>query len=292
MRAPFALRYDVHMNTPTITSTAGVSCPRILYGTAWKKLDTERLVTTALQQGFRGIDTACQPRHYHEAGVGAGWVACQGQIPRSELYLQTKFTPPDGQDAQSIPYAPGERLPDQVRQSCEVSLRNLRTDYLDALLLHSPLGTMAQTLEAWQAMEGLVTAGVVRQLGICNCYRPRVLKELHERTQVKPAVVQNRFYADTDYDKSLRAFCREQGIIYQSFWTLTANPDLLASETILTLATRHAREPAQVLFRYLTQRGVVPLTGTTSVLHMRQDLDIFELELADEECREVDALLG
>jgi diketogulonate reductase-like aldo/keto reductase len=280
------------MHQSWITSSAGVRCPWIIYGTAWKKLDTERLVTLALQQGFRGIDTACQPRHYHEPGVGAALAACFGRIERSDVYLQTKFTPPAGQDSASIPYDPRAPLADQVLESCAASLRNLRTDYLDALLLHSPLGTLRQTLGAWRAMEALVAAGTVRQLGISNCYQLELLDELHQRAQIKPAVLQNRFYAQTDYDREIRAFCRKSGIIYQSFWTLTANPHLLNSATLTGLAARHACEPQQILFRYLTRREVVPLTGTTSEPHMRQDLAIFELELTEEECCAVDALLG
>jgi diketogulonate reductase-like aldo/keto reductase len=280
------------MNESWITSAAGVRCPGIIYGTAWKRLDTEHLVTLALQQGFRGIDTACQPRHYHEPGVGAALAACLAWIERSEVYLQTKFTPLAGQDPANIPYDQRAPLADQVIESCAVSLRNLRTDHLDALLLHSPLDNLRQTLEAWRAMEMLVAAGKVRQLGISNCYQPELLGELHQRAQVKPAVLQNRFYAETGYDREIRAFCREHRIIYQSFWTLTANSHLLTSATLAKLAARHACNPAQVLFRYLTQRDVVPLTGTTSEHHMRQDLSIFELKLADEECRAVDALLG
>jgi diketogulonate reductase-like aldo/keto reductase len=274
-----------------ITSRSGVDCPRIIYGTAWKKDDTERLVTLALDHGFRGIDTACQPRHYSEPGVGAAVGACRGTIARSQLYLQTKFTPLSGQDPARIPYDPRAALAEQVQQSCRASLANLQTDYIDALLLHSMLPSMGQTLEAWRAMESLVAQGTVRQLGISNCYGLSLLEQLEEAARVKPAVLQNRFYADTGYDGEIRSFCRSRGIIYQSFWTLTANPHLLASPTLTRLAAQRSWEPAQVLFRYLVQRDVVPLTGTRSERHMRQDLAIFELELTAEECRAVDALL-
>jgi diketogulonate reductase-like aldo/keto reductase len=104
--------------------------------------------------------------------------------------------------------------------------------------------------------------------------------------------VQNRFYRETNYDREIRAFCTEWQISYQSFWTLTANPHLLAHRDILTLAERHAASPAQILFRYLTQVGVTPLTGTTSELHMQQDLAIFDLTLAPGEVDRVSDLLG
>jgi diketogulonate reductase-like aldo/keto reductase len=280
-----------------IPSIAGVDVPRILYGTAWKKSDTEALVGAAIRLGFRGIDTACQPKHYHEAGVGAGVAAClrgdpgrSGTLARADLYLQTKFTPLPGQDPARIPYDPKSPLPDQVTQSFAVSLRNLRTDYVDGLLLHSPLPSARQTLEVWHAMEALVDDGGVRQLGISNCYRLEQLEALFESARIKPATVQNRFHADTGYDHEIRMFCRRHRLIYQSFWTLTANPQILAHRVVGALAARHRRTPAQILFRYLTQVDVVPLTGTRSAKHMREDLDIFEFELSESEREEMDAV--
>ena len=78
---------------------------QILYGTAWKQDDTERLVRRAVEAGFRGIDTACQPKHYNEAGVGAGLAACLGaRLKREQLYLQSKFTPLSGQEPRQVPY--------------------------------------------------------------------------------------------------------------------------------------------------------------------------------------------
>jgi diketogulonate reductase-like aldo/keto reductase len=279
-----------------VTSVAGVRSPRILYGTAWKKDETERLVRIAIQQGFRGIDTACQPKHYHEAGVGAGVShvlveqVSKGGLARKDLYLQTKFTSLSGQDPARIPYDPQAPLAEQVRQSFALSLRNLGTDYLDCLVLHSPLPSAKQTLEVWQTLESLVDALGVRQLGISNCYGIEQLEALYDSARFKPAVVQNRFYAESGYDCEIRSFCRRHGIIYQSFWTLTANPQVLAHRVVRELASKYGRTPAQILFRYLTQNDVVPLTGTRSETHMREDLAIFEFELADFEREVMDAL--
>ena len=265
---------------------------RIIYGTAWKKADTARLVTTAIQQGFRGIDTACQPRHYDEAGVGAGVAACLNEtLNRAELYLQTKFTSVSGQDPIGIPYDAKAPIAMQVAQSFAVSLRNLRISYLDCLVLHSPFPSAARTLEAWRAMESLVDEGGVRQLGISNCYSLEDLQALHASARTKPAVVQNRFYADTGYDREIRAFCSDRQIVYQSFWTLSANAQVLAHATVTGLAAKYRRTPAQILFRHLTQSGVVPLTGTRSEAHMREDLAIFDFELADRERDAIDAIM-
>ena len=278
----------MHDRIPSPTEPRG---PKILYGTAWKEAETEALVATAIRQGFRGIDTACQPKHYDEAGVGAGVVAClNAGLTRGDLFLQTKFTPFSGQDPTRIPYDPNVPLSDQVAQSFATSLRNLQTDYLDSFLLHSPLPSADQTTTVWQAMESLVDIGRVRQLGISNCYSLDQLKALYDGARVKPAVVQNRFHAESAYDQEIRAFCRTHRIAYQSFWTLTANPRGLVHDTITRLASIYGRTPAQILFRYLTQIDVVPLTGTRSEQHMREDLEIFEFELADGECAAVDAL--
>lgn len=269
-----------------LTSTAGVQVPRIIYGTAWKKSATQSLVVQALKHGFRGIDTACQPKHYEEPGVGA---ALKG-FPRQDLFLQTKYTPLSGHDPTRIPYNLQATITEQVAQSCAISLKNLRTDYIDSLVLHSPLPSAKQTQEAWRALETLVDSGTVRQIGISNCYQLSMLDSLYERARIKPAVVQNRFYADTRFDTNIRAWCRQRQVIYQSFWTLTANPKALASTTLVELAAKYQRTAPQILFRYLTQLDVVPLTGTTSDQHMQEDLAIFEFQLEPAELEDVTTL--
>jgi diketogulonate reductase-like aldo/keto reductase len=274
-----------------ITSIAGVRIPRIIYGTAWKKTDTRRLVEIAIREGFRGIDTACQPKHYDEAGVGAGVTACLNLgLARRDLYLQTKFTSVSGQDPRQVPYDSRASLSEQVAQSFAASLRNLQTDYLDCLILHSPMPTARQTWAVWHALESLVDAGGVRQLGISNCHTLADIEHLCRDSRIKPAIVQNRFHAETGYDREIRAFCSQQQIVYQTFWTLTANPHVLAHATMAALASTHKRTPPQILFCYLAQAGVVPLTGTRSERHMREDLSIIEFELTVAECRAVDKI--
>lgn len=276
---------------PSTIPASAIEMPPILYGTAWKKQRTAALVETAIRAGFRGVDTACQPKHYFEPGVGLGVAACLCDpglgLRREDLYIQTKYTPVDGQDPNNIPYDPKADLATQVEQSVAASLRNLQTPYLDCLVLHSPLHPWPNTLTVWAAMEAQVDAGHVRQLGISNCYRLDALTDLHQRARTKPVALQNRFYAVTGFDRALRAYCRAHDVKYQSFWTLTANPDLLAHPTIHALAATYHVAPAQILFRYLTQAGVVPLTGTTSVEHMREDLAIFAFELIPAECESV-----
>lgn len=261
----------------------------MLYGTAWKKENTARLVHEALDVGFRGVDTACQPKHYDEAGVGAGIAAFlgNGKATRSDLYIQTKFTSVDGQDPKRMPYDSKLPLREQVLQSCEVSRTNLGVDVLDCLVLHSPMRTQDQTLIVWSAFEELVAAGAVRTLGMSNCYDLPTLRAVWEHAQVKPAVLQNRFYRDTGYDVGLRQFCTQVGIKYQSFWTLTANPHLLNHETVTRVAARLQWTPAQAFLRCLTQIGIVPLIGATTPVHMAQDLAIFRGELSPTEIKSI-----
>lgn len=278
------------MSQPRYRETRdGIRMPRLLYGTAWKKERTAQWVTAALQQGFDGLDTACQPKHYDEAGVGAG-LAAAGR-PRAELYLQTKFTPLQAQDPARLPYDPSAGIAQQIAQSFAVSQRNLGSATLDALLLHTTLRDTREQQKAWQALEALVDAGQVGLIGISNCYEPELLQRLHAQARIKPAIVQNRFHAQNGYDGDIRAFCRSEGLVYQSFWTLSANPQLLGSATVLALAAAYARTPAQILFRYLIQREVVPLTGTTSALHLRESLAVFDFALEPDDCAAIDALL-
>jgi diketogulonate reductase-like aldo/keto reductase len=208
------------------------------------------------------------------------------------LFLQTKFTPISGQDPERVPYDPDAPAAQQVAQSFESSLKNLGTGYVDSLLLHSPVTPHNRLMDVWGAMEKIHRAGGARQLGISNCYDPALLRTLYADGSVKPAIVQNRFYRQSGYDADLRHFCATQGIIYQSFWTLTANPDILAGPAVRGFAQRYERTEAQVFFRYLSQIGIVPLTGTCSEQHMVEDLAIFDFKLSPEELAQIGQLLA
>ena len=269
-------------------SKLAAKMPKMLYGTAWKKERTSALVTTALEAGFRGIDTACQPRHYNEPGVGEGIAnALRSGIKREDLYIQSKFTPQSGQDPQSIPYNPKDRLAKQVSTSFACSLENLRIDSLDALVLHSPLQNWDDLQEVWAAMESFADQGLVRYLGISNCYSLEVLQKLHAWSRVKPQILQNRFYQETQYDKSLRKFCHDNLITYQSFWSLTANPHIVNSPLLSSIAERENIAKEQVFYLFLCQIGITPLNGTTSEEHMRDDLQALNQKLNQDDVAQI-----
>lgn len=276
-----------------LTTSAGVKMPRIIYGTAWKKDQTADLVVKAIQTGFRGIDTACQPKHYNEPQIGTALQRLKEHgIEREALFLQTKFTPLAGQDPRQVPYERNAPVELQIAQSFETSKNNLQTEYVDSLVLHSPMAPHTLLMKAWNAMEKIQKTGEARQLGISNCYNTDVIRSLYADADVKPAVVQNRFYQETGYDADLRHWCSEHEVIYQSFWTLTANPHILASNTVRTIARKYKKTQAQIFFRYLSLSGIVPLTGTTSEQHMREDLGIFDFELSSEDLYNVSLLLN
>ena len=275
-----------------VTTNAGVKMPGIIYGTAWKKERTAGLVSKAVMKGFRGIDTAGQPRHYNEALVGAALLELKEQgISREDIFLQTKFTSISGQDPDNLPYNPDAPLKEQVAQSFESSLKNLNTDHVDSLVLHSPVAPYSSMMKVWKAMEEIHQTGAARQLGISNCYDPTFLKEFHADVAVKPAVVQNRFYQQSGYDAALREWCSNNGVTYQSFWTLTANPHILRHPIVRDLAQKHGKTAPQIFFRYLTYVGIVPLTGTCSQQHMMEDLAIFDFELSATDQEQISQLL-
>lgn len=256
--------------------------PPLIYGTAWKKDRTKELVIQAVQAGFKGIDTACQPKHYNEAGVGEALTLLEQEgFRREELFLQTKFTPLSGQDPLNIPYDKKANLSTQVAQSFEVSKKNLQTHYIDSLVLHSPLSSFHDLTTVWEAMEEIVQRGEAKQLGISNIYDLKILKDLYAMSRIKPSVVQNRFYQESGYDKEIRSFCKENNIIYQSFWTLTANPHILQSAELIELSQKYNKNVIQLFFNYLHQIGITPLTGTTDMEHMRSDLESFDIVLDD-----------
>lgn len=268
----------------------GARVPTFFYGTAWKEADTRRLVRLALEAGFRAIDTANQRKHYHEVGVGEALreAFASGVVARDDLFMQTKFTHVGGQDDR-LPYDPQAPIAAQVRSSCASSLEHLGVDVIDSYVLHGPSsrdGLAPADLEAWATMEELQAAGSVRLLGVSNVTRAQ-LEALCARATSPPAFVQNRCYARTGWDRAVRALCREQGIVYQGFSLLTANQKELDRPAVRAIATRAGLTTNQVAFRFALQVGMIPLTGTTSAAHMREDLAVYgdEHALTDDEVR-------
>jgi len=140
-------------------------------------------------------------------------------------------------------------------------------------------------------MEEFVSCGQVGQIGISNCYDLNLLIYLYDIAKVKPKVVQNRFYADSNYDKEIRNFCKQRDITYQSFWSLTANPNILSSKEVQTLSEKYNKTSPQIFYKFLNELGITPLNGTTNKVHMLEDLDIDSFSLEKDEIDSLSKLL-
>ena len=269
--------------------------PRFLYGTAWKEDQTRRLTELALRQGFRGIDTANQRRHYHEAAVGQAIAAlvASGLVARDELFLQTKFTFRRGQDHR-LPYDPDAPISAQVEQSFARSLEHLGVEVIDSYLLHGPtqrVGLAKPDWEAWRAMEAIHESGRARLLGVSNVTLEQ-LQLLCRQARVRPRFVQNRCYAVRGWDRNVREFCAANRVVYQGFSLLTANRKALARPELAAIAQRHGRTVSQIVFRFALDIGMIPLTGTTNAEHMQADLEVFDFRLEPEEVERIEALVA
>ena len=264
-----------------------------LYGTAWKEDETARLVELALRQGFRGIDTANQRKHYHEAAVGQGIDAAEaaGVVNKEDLFLQTKFTFRRGQDSR-LPYDPKATIAQQVEQSFASSLEHLGVTSIDSYVLHGPTqaeGLAADDWGAWKAIEGLHDSFKAKAIGISNVSLEQ-LDLLCQKARVKPKWVQNRCYAVAGWDFWVRDYCRVNDIGYQGFSLLTANQPVLRHPEVLKLSKKYDRTPAQIVFRFAIDVGMTPLTGTTDPDHMSEDLAVTEFKLEPAEVEKIERL--
>ncbi|MBH0184578.1 MAG: aldo/keto reductase [Nitrospira sp.] len=263
-----------------------------LRSSAWKKEATTGLVLQAVEAGFTAIDTANQLVHYDEARVGEALsqLATQG-ITRDKLFLQTKFTPVNGQDHR-LPYDGQASITTQVQQSFASSLTHLHTDYLDSYVLHGPYtrrGLGADDWEVWAAIESLYAAGKTKIIGVSNVSTDQ-LTLLCAKANHKPMIVQNRCYAAFGWDTDVREICRTHGIIYQGFSLLTANSGIFAEPDMRALAAKYQTGLAQLVFRFSQQIGMLPLTGTTNPQHMKEDLQCERFTLTPDEVEYIETI--
>ena len=239
-----------------------------------------------MEQGFRGFDTANQRKHYYEAGTGTALAKAikAGRVRREDLFIQTKFTFRRGQDHR-LPYDADAPAATQVAQSFEKSLEHLQTDYIDSLVLHGPwTGERLHPTDwqVWRAMEAIHKQGRVRLLGVSN-FKLEQVRLLCARAEVKPRFVQNRCYAARAWDRDIRNVCAQEGIRYQGFSLLTANRALVDHAMVKKIAAGHGKTPAQTVFRFALDVGMIALTGTKDAAHMAQDLDVFDFTLTPAE---------
>eukprot|EP00041_Stephanoeca_diplocostata_P016524 m.325829 g.325829 ORF g.325829 m.325829 type:complete len:491 (-) comp20389_c1_seq1:734-2206(-) len=265
--------------------------PDMIYGTAWKKDDTASHTIDAVKLGYRGIDTANQLRHYDEAAVGdaLSTVMEQLDLAREDIFIQTKYTPSNGQDAGTEPYDVKADVDEQLRQSLASSLSHLGITYIDSYLMHDPMQNHEDRMKVWRAMEAAYDDGTVKLLGISNINAVQ-LGELLRDARIKPAFVQNRFQSTRGaWDAEVRALCFQHEITYQAFSVVGSNRGLLTESTVMNSAHWHGVTTSQILFRFAIQAGTIAITGTSSHAHKNENLEL-GFVLAEDEMQSITQL--
>ncbi|KAI5457333.1 NADP-dependent oxidoreductase domain-containing protein [Mariannaea sp. PMI_226] len=275
-------RANFHPIQPSLTP-GGSAIPPLLYGTA-EKTDP-LLIFSALKTGYRGLDCACQPHFYYEDVVGQAIALALSPVSsgglglrRSDMFIQTKFTTPAGHTHRPdlAPYAHEDPPAAKVRKSLKMSLAKLGVDYVDALLLHGPMPTLVQTLDIWLAMESCI-GDRVRNIGVSN-FSLEQLMHIYRHATIKPAIVQNRFWPQNHFDSDVRAFCADNRMVYQAFWILTGNPQLLDTNIVGWLADKTGTSREDALYTLVLSlgkdgSGISVLNGTKNLQRMQGSLE-------------------
>lgn len=253
-----------------ITLNNGVEMPQLGLGVFQMTDDEVRdTVPMALDAGYRLIDTAS--RYYNEKAVGQS--LAETAVPREELFITTKLWFKD-------------HGYEQTKRAYLVSLENLGLDYLDLWLIHQPFGDY---YSAWRAMEDLLDEGRVRAIGVSNFFDDRYF-DLATHSRVIPAVNQRETHPFNQQIATQRLLV-EHGTVLQAWAPLgQGNPDILNHPTLVTIGESHGKSVAQVILRWLTQRDVSLVVKSTHETRLRENLDIYDFELTDQEMAQIAAL--
>lgn len=226
----------------------------------------ERCVLDAISVGYRLIDTA--QAYYNEEGVGNAVAKCG--VPRDELFLTTKVWITNA----------GE---EKAARSIDESLRKLRTDYIDLLLIHQPLSDYTGT---WRAMEKAVQEGKVRAIGLSNFYPDRFV-DMAEYATIKPAVNQlrtNVFSQQWDSEAEMKPY----GTRIMAWGPLAqGDPDLVSNPVLKALSEKYGKTVHQIALRYLIQRDIIAIPKSTHIDRMEKNIDVFDFTLATDEMESI-----
>jgi 2,5-diketo-D-gluconate reductase A len=256
---------------PAVTLHDGVEIPQLGFGVFQVPPDdTQRVVEEALEVGYRHIDTAAAYRN--ERGVGAA-IAASG-IPRDELFVTTKLWN-------------SQQGYDSTLEACEKSLGRLGMDRVDLYLIHWPVPTEGNALDTWRAFERIHEEGRSSTIGVSN-FRVEDLEMLEQNAAIRPTVNQIELHPHLP-QAELRTWHVEHGIATEA-WSPLAQGDLLVNETIAAVAARHDRTPAQVILRWHLQLGNVVIPKSVTPARMRENFDLFDFELSDDDLTEIAAL--
>lgn len=251
----------------TIRLNNGIEMPILGFGVYQvDPTECECCVLDAISVGYRLIDTA--QAYYNEEGVGNAIAKCG--LPRNELFITTKVWISNA----------GE---EKAAESIEESLRKLRTDYIDLLLIHQPFSDYPGT---WRAMEKAVREGKVRAIGLSNFYPDRFV-DMAEYAGIKPAVNQlktNVFSQQWEAEAEMKPY----GTRIMAWGPLTqGDPDLLTNPVMRALSEKHGKTVHQVALRYLIQRGIIAIPKSTHIERIEQNIDVFDFALTQDEMESI-----
>ena len=257
----------------------GRKVPALGYGT-WdlRGADCERAIAMAIELGYRHIDTA--QSYENEAEVGHGWTAAG--LPRRDLFITTKIARLNGAD-------PTGNSAKHVAKRVEESLRKLRTDYVDLLLIHwpSPNVPMAETLDA---MERFKSAGKVRALGVSNFTVAQMREAV--RLSKSPVACNQVEYHLLLSQRSVLAYARERGIAVTAYCPL-ARGQFRGNPVVERVAKKHGKTASQIGLRWLVEQpGVLAIPKAGSLAHARENISIFDFALDADDRSSLDALPG
>jgi len=230
-------------------------------------------VSTALEVGYRHIDTAQAYRNEKEVGEA---VAKSG-VPRSEIFLTTKL-------------GNANHLPDDARRSFDDSLKALGADYVDLFLIHWPLPTRygGDFVSTWRALEEFYRDGRARSIGVSN-FQPHHIRRLHEETEIPPAVNQIEVHPYLTQN-AVREFCAQHQIAIEAWSPLARGGDLLSDPEIVPIAERTGKTPAQVVLRWHIERGDIVFPKSVTPARIRENIDIFDFGLTADDHEVITAL--
>jgi 2,5-diketo-D-gluconate reductase A len=256
-----ARRVTVPGMVPAIALNNDVQMPVLGFG-VYKIPDdeVERAVHTALEAGYRSIDTATL--YKNERGVGAAMR--DSGLPREELFVTTKLWNT-------------EHGHDKALAAFDRSLRELGLDYVDLYLIHWPLPGEDKYVETWQALEKILADGRARAIGVSNFQQPH-LQRLLDETDVVPVVNQIELHPNLQ-QPALRGFHEKKGIITEAWSPLARGGELLAHEVIRTIARKHGKSPAQVVLRWHVEMGHVVIPKSVTPERITENIDIFDFQL-------------
>lgn len=258
-------------SVPDITLNNGVSIPQLGFGVFQIPPDqTADATALALRLGYRHIDTAEMYRN--EAGVGEA--VRESGLDRSEIFVTSKLKN-------------GAHAPDDALAAFDETLSALDIGYLDLFLVHWPLATVSDPVETWQAMEEIYRGGKVRAIGVSN-FQPHHLNRLAAEATIVPAVNQIEVHPYLT-NETVRAYGVEHGIATEA-WSPIAQGLVLDDPTIVAIAERVDRTPAQVTLRWHVQRGDIVFPKSVTESRVRENFELFDFELTDADVAAISAL--